>query len=111
MLENLFGNAIIEKVLFYLLKNEKAYPSELSRIFKISLFSFQTALERLEKGGVIVSYKEGRTRLYRFNPRYPILKELIIFLEKSYTFLPEDFRHKYYQRPIRKRPRRKGKPI
>ncbi len=111
MLEYLFGNPVIEKVLFFLLKNEKTYASELSKVFEIPLFSIQTALERLEKGGIIASYKEGRTRLYRFNPRFPMLQELISFLEKSYTFLPQNFRRKYYERPIRKRPRRKGKPL
>lgn len=111
MLESLFGNAVIEKELFYLLKNKKTYASELSRVFKIPLFSCQTALERLEKGGILASYKEGRTRVYTFNPRYPLLKELLQFLEKAYTFLPEEFQLKYYELPIRKRPRRKGKPL
>jgi DNA-binding transcriptional ArsR family regulator len=111
MLENLFGNSVIEKILFFLLKNEKTYASELSSVFEIPLFSVQMALERLEKGGIIVSFKEGRTRLYQFNPRFPMLKELTLFLEKSYTFLPENFRRKYYERPIRKRPRRTGKPL
>ncbi|NGX43191.1 MAG: hypothetical protein K940chlam7_01482 [Chlamydiae bacterium] len=111
MLKNLFGNSVIEKILFYLLKNDKTYPSQLSRIVKTPLFSCQTALERLEKGGVVVSYMEGRTRLYQFNPRYPLLKELTLFLEKAYTFLPEDLRRKYYESPTRKRPRRKGKPL
>ena len=111
MLENLFGNSVIEKILFFLLLNEKTYASELSRVFEISLFSFQTALERLEKGGILVSYKEGKTRLYQLNPRFPMLKELVLFLKKAYTFLPESFCRKYYERPIRKRPRRKGKPL
>jgi len=111
MLENLFGNAVIEKILFFLLKNKKTYASELSRVFEIPLFSCQMALERLEKGGILVSYKEGVTRLYQFNPRFPMLEELMCFLEKSYTFLPETFHQKYYERPVRRRPRRKGKPL
>lgn len=111
MLENLFGNSVIEKVLFFLLKNEKVYPSQLSQMFEIPLFSCQRALERLEKGGIVVSYTEGRTRLYQMNPRYPMLKELIIFLEKAYIFLPVEMRSKYYECPSRKRPRRKGKPL
>ena len=111
MLENLFGNPVIEKVLFYLLKNEKAYASQLSQVFETPLYSFQKALERLEKGGIIVREAQGKTQLYFFNPRYPMLKEIKLFLEKSYEFLPEDFREKYYEAPLRKRPRRKGKPL
>lgn len=111
MLENLFGNPVIEKVLFYLLKNENTYASELSHVFEMSLFGFQKALERLEKGGVIVSQMRGKTRLYQFNPRYSMIKELKAFLEKSYSFLPEDLRLKYYEISDRRRPRRKGKPL
>lgn len=111
MLENLFGNAVIEKILFFLLKNDKAYPSELSRILEVPLFSCQKALERLEKGGIVVNMTEGRTRIYQINPRYPLRKELIHFLEKAYSFLPEKLRKKHYEAPTRKRPRRKGKPL
>ena len=111
MLEGLFGNAVIEKVLFYILKNEKTYATELHHAFNLPLFSFQTAMGRLEKGGILASYRVGKTRLYEFNPRFAMLKELIVFLEKSYSFLPADFRQKYYEYPIRKRPRRKGKPL
>lgn len=33
MLESLFGNPIIEKVMFFLLVNEKCYPSQLKNAF------------------------------------------------------------------------------
>lgn len=111
MLESLFGNPVIEKVLFYLLINQKCYPSELKRVFQIPLYSFQRALERLEKGGLIINHKEGKTVIYQFNPRYPFLIELKLFLNKAYDFFPEKIRHKYYEPTIRKRPRRQGKPL
>jgi len=111
MLESLFGNPVIEKVLFYLLMNEKCYPSELREVFHTPLYSFQRALERLEKGGILVSHKEGKTLLYQFNPRYPFLRELRSFLRKAYDFFPEEIRKKYYDRALRKRPRRHGKPL
>lgn len=111
MLEDLFGNPVIEKILFYLLANQKCYPSQLREVFQTPLYSFQRALGRLEKGGVIVSHKEGKTLIYQFNPRYPFLSELKAFLEKAYTFFPEEIRQKYYEPSIRKRPRRLGKPL
>lgn len=111
MLEYLFGNSVIEKVLFYLLVNQKCYPSQLKKIFGVPLYSFQRALGRLERGGVIVSHKEGKTLIYQFNPRYPFLNDLKVFLEKSYSFLPDHIREKYYEPVIRKRPRRPGKPL
>ena len=75
------------------------------------LYSFQRALARLEIGGVIVSHKTGKTLVYQFNPRYPFLPELRAFLEKSYSFLPPEIQQQYSQSTIRKRPRRRGKPL
>lgn len=111
MLESLFGNPVIEKVLFFLLVNEKCYPSQLKRTFQSPLYSFQRALGRLEMGGVIVSHREGKTLIYQFNPRYPFLNELKTFLRRAYDSFPEEIREKYYEPPIRKRPRRQGKPL
>lgn len=111
MLEYLFGNPVIEKVLFYLYINQKCYPSQLKAIFEIPLYSFQRAFGRLEKGGVLVSRKEGKTLIYQFNPRYPFLNELKSFLEKAYEFFPHEVRLKYYEPIERKRPRRQGKPL
>lgn len=110
MLESLFGNVVIEKVLIFLFQNEKCYPSELQSVFQSSLYSFQRALSRLEKGGIIVSHREGKTLIYQFNPCYPFLKELKCFLSKAYEFLPKEIQEKYYTSK-RKRPRRQGKPL
>lgn len=111
MLEYLFGNPVIEKVLFYLHANKKCYPSQLKEVFQTPLYSFQRALGRLEKGGVIVSHREGKTLIYQFNPRYPFLNELESFLDKAYEFFPKEIREKYYEPVTRKRPRRVGKPL
>jgi len=40
-------------------------------------------------GGVMVSRRVGRTRLYTFNPRYPFLTELKGLLNKALVFYPE----------------------
>lgn len=111
MLESLFGNAVIEKILFYLIVNDECYPSQLRKVFQSPLFSFQRGLARLEKGGIVVSHQKGKTLLYQFNPRYPFLKELKAFLERAYDGFPEAIREKYYEQMIRKRPRRQGKPL
>lgn len=111
MLEQLFGGEIIEKVLFYMIVNKKCYASELRSSFSISLFGIQRALGRLEGQGILVSVLEGRNRVYYWNPRYPILDEFKSFIEKAYSFLPEDVKKKYYERDVRKRPRKKGKPL
>lgn len=111
MLESLFGNPVIEKILFFILVNERTYPSELKTRFQMPLYSFQRALARLEKGGIIFNRRVGKTLIYEFNPRYPFLNELKIFLQRSYEFLPPEIRGKYYEQIVRKRPRRLGKPL
>lgn len=111
MLESLFGNKNIEKILLYILINDTCYGTQLSYVFDSSLSPFQKALDRLESGNILVSFLEGKTRNYKFNPRYPFLNELESFLKKAYKFLPDEFKTRYYEPKIRKRPRRKGKPL
>lgn len=111
MFEQLFGSKVIEKICFYLIANQKCYASELRRRLGLPLFSVQNALARLERQGVIVSFKEGKTRVYQWNPRYPLQTEFQNFLVKAYSFLPEEMKNKYYEPIIRKRPRRAGKPL
>ncbi len=111
MFEALFGSKIIEKILFYLIANESCYASLLQRQFRLPLFGIQNALGRLEKQGIIVSFKEGKTRVYQWNPRYPFLHEFQAFVQKAYSFLPEEIKEKIYEPFIRKRPRRAGKPL
>ncbi|MCH9626469.1 MAG: hypothetical protein S4CHLAM2_00910 [Chlamydiales bacterium] len=111
MLEGLFGNPVIEKILFYLLMNKEGYSYHLSKQLETPLYSVQKAMQRLENGGIIVALQKGKTRLFQFNPRYPFLKELVEFLTKAYRFLPEEQKMRYYEAPTRKRPRRTGKPL
>ena len=111
MLEYLFGTPLIEKILFYTLINEQCYASELKRVFNIPLYSIQRALDRLEKGGVLMSFKEGKTLIFKFNKRYVFLEQLTLFLKKAYTYLPDEIKNKYYEPIMRKRPRRHGKPL
>jgi hypothetical protein len=111
MFEELFGSKIIEKVCFYLTANEKCFASELRRRFDLPIFGIQNALGRLEKQGVIVSFLVGKTRVYQWNPRYPLLAEFKAFLTKAYSYLPTAMKEKYYEPIIRKRPRRTGKRL
>ncbi|MCI5052782.1 MAG: hypothetical protein MRY21_06590 [Simkaniaceae bacterium] len=111
MLENLFGGKNIEKVFFYLMNNKQCYATALSRQFNQALSPFQKALDRLELGGVLVSFLEGRTRIYRFNPRYPFLSELLELIKRAYAFLPDEQKENFYEPKVRKRPRRRGKPL
>jgi len=91
MLESLCGSRNVQKILLFLFVNGKCYGTQLHRMLSTSLTPLQKALLRLEKGGIITSYYEGKTRLYQFNPAYPLLGELEILLKKTYTLLsPKD---------------------
>ena len=109
MLEPVFGNATVEKILFYLEIYGKGYAAGIAKLFKIPVNGIQQQLKRLEDGGIVVSLMVGRTRLYQFNPRYVFLKELRELIQRAIQFLPEKEIEKYYRN--RTRPRRKGKPL
>ena len=111
MLEILFGNQNTERILFTILLNEKCYAKQLADRFGTALFGFQTTLQKLEKANILVSFKEGNTRLFQLNPRYPFLAELKQLIQKAYEFLPEEIKNRYYTPISRKRPRRTGKPL
>lgn len=95
MLEGLFGNKNIQRILLFLFVNQKTYGSQLHHRLKTPLTPLQKALTRLEKGAVITSSVEGKTRLYQLNPAYPFLHELNSLLNKAYTLLPPEEKESY----------------
>ncbi len=109
MLESLFGNITVEKILFFLNTYGEGYPLGMAKTFDVPVNSIQQQLKRLEDGSIVVSRLAGRVRLYTFNPRYPFLNELRAFISKAYEFLPEEDKDRYYRQ--RRRPRRAGKPL
>lgn len=109
MLEGLFGNVTIEKILFFLYVYAEGYPLGMARVFGVPVNRIQQQLKRLENGGVVVSRLVGKVRLYTFNPRFPFLKELKELTAKAYEFVPEKEKERYFR--MRKRPRRAGKPL
>ncbi len=96
MFEVLFGNKTVQKILIFLFVNGKTYGTQLHRSLKTPLTPIQKALLKLEKGGLITSYYEGKTRLYQFNPAFPLLNELEQLLKKAYTLLPAHEKKLYY---------------
>jgi sugar-specific transcriptional regulator TrmB len=109
MLESLFGNSIVEKILFYLATYGEGYPLGIARTFGVPVNRIQQQLRRLEGGGIVVSRLFGKVRLYTYNPRYPFLKELTALISRALEFVPESEKEAYYRK--RTRPRRVGKPL
>lgn len=96
MLEALCGNKNVQRVLLFLFVNGHCYGTQLHRCLKAPLTPIQKALNRLEKGGIIHSYFEGKTKLYQFNPGYPLINEIESLLKKAYTLLPAQEKKNYY---------------
>ena len=109
MLHKLFGSRTAELVLYYLCVYEKGYATKISKLFGISLNTVQKQLIKFEEAGIFVSFLEGRTRVFQWNPRSPFLEELKALLEKALTYLPDSEKAKYFKE--RTRPRRTGKPV
>jgi hypothetical protein len=61
-----------------------------------SLTPIQQALLRLEKGDILKSTLEGKTRLFHFNPHYPFLRELQNLLKQGYHHLTLHEQQTYY---------------
>ncbi len=95
-MKSLFGCKSVERILFYLLVNEKCYAHQLHRMLHIPLTPIQKALARLEEGKIINSTYEGKTRIYQFNLDYPLLNELEMLLKKAFQQLPPHEKKCYY---------------
>jgi len=106
MLEALLESPLKEKTLLFLLANDGSYLSEIARNFDFNPNAVQYQLKKLERGGVLYSQLRGKVRLYGFDPRYPFRKELEALLRKTFAFLSQTDKNKYY---LRRRPRLSGK--
>lgn len=109
MFDGIFGNVSAEQVLIYLAAREGGYGREIADFFHSSQTAIRAQLERLELAGIIVGENQGRTRIYRLNPRYAVFKELKQLLERMLEFYPENVAQKLKMN--RRPPRRLAKPL
>jgi DNA-binding transcriptional ArsR family regulator len=109
MLEAIVGSAAAEKVLLYLQNYEQAYGREIATTFDLAQSQVQKQLVKLESGGVLVSRRIGRTRLYQWNPRNPLVPALRALLDSALESLPLADQQRFFRR--RTRPRRSGKAL
>ncbi|SRR6266567_8972375 len=109
MLESLFGSVSRERVLVFIYARGEGYPRDIARFFSTDLTPIQRQLDVLERGGILASRLAGRTRIYTFDPRYPLLEQVKALLEKALSFYPQDEQDRLLL--ARQRPRRTGKPL
>lgn len=109
LIEKLLGGKSAEEVLLYIYAFGEGYGAEISSFSGISLNVIQKQLSKFEDAGLLVSMLRGRTRIFKWNPRYPFLSEFRQFIEKVFLAQSqENIKHYYSQR---KRPRKAGKKI
>lgn len=109
MIEAILGSTSAERVLLFLTAREEGYATEIAQTFATDLSPIQKQLERMERDGLLINRKVGRTRLYSFNPRYPFVPELKIMIEKALHMCPKELRDSLLFN--RRRPRKKNKPL
>ncbi|MBQ3834850.1 MAG: hypothetical protein II816_04980 [Elusimicrobia bacterium] len=109
MIENILGNQTLEKILLSIERYGNCYACDIDKTFDLSLYSVQAQLKKMEITSVLVSKLYGKVRLYEFNPRYPMLKELRALLRKTIEVLPKEEIERYYMK--RTRPRLQNKPL
>lgn len=111
MLKGLVGSKSIERILLFLLVNERVYATQLHRLLNAPLTPIQKALMRLEKEGIVRSCVEGKTRFFEFNPAYPLLEELESLLKKAYACLPPQDKRQFYYIPFTPGTKRAGQTL
>ncbi|MGA7194011.1 MAG: winged helix-turn-helix domain-containing protein [Anaerolineales bacterium] len=83
MLRSILGSDSRERILTFLVSNQEGYASEIAHTSGLDLFAVQKQLEQFEADGLLQSHPVGRMRVYFFNSKYPLLKELKSLVEKA----------------------------
>lgn len=95
MLDILFSNQNIERILLFLFVNQEGYGSQIQHLLHVPLTPLQHALNKLENGGVIHSSLIKNKRIYKLNAQYPLAVELETLLKKAYFLLSKEEKRKY----------------
>lgn len=109
MLEGIFGNKTAEKVLLHIFHYGESHASAIAKDFEVALNPIIQQLNRFELAGILVSKEMGRSRIYSFNPKSPMVTPIKDLIEIAYEAISLSERQKIFQN--RRRPRRKGKPV
>lgn len=109
MYKALFGNAVVEKCLLYIVNYGEGYINGIAKAFSLSPGQVQRQLEKLEADGILISQFSGNTKNFRINPRLAIKNELTAVIEKMLEIMPEKDTETYFR--ARRRPRRSGKSL
>src|SRR5579883_1983799 len=104
----LFGSRLRTLILIYLAMLEETYAGEMAVLIGVSRVTVYRALKDLEAEGFVAGTLAGRERWVRLNPRNGVFKSLSYLLVQLGENRPEIMAQ---LSKIRRRPRRRGKPI
>ena len=107
MMRAVLGSAAAERTLLYLQTYAEGYALGIARTFGMSPSQVSKQLTKFEDAGVLVSRPIGKARVYYWNERNPLVRDLRRLLQSALEVLPGDELQRYYRQ--RRRPRRKGK--
>jgi len=109
VLEGILGNRSAERVLLYLEQYDEGYASAIASTFEdLSVSMALAQLKRFEAAGLLASARQGKTLLFRWNPRSIFVDDVRSILRTALEAMPSSERKRYFRQ--RKRPRRSGKP-
>ena len=104
----LFGTTTRTSTLLVVHMLGESHASEIAQVLGRSLSRIQSALDSLERTGIVVGAEEGKARRVRINPRYFAVKELKVLLDKLGE---SDVELQQRLADRRRRPRRVGKEL
>jgi hypothetical protein len=108
-LEALFGSRSASQVLLFLQNYGEGHARRIATTFGVSHMGIQRQLSRFEAAGLLVSRLVGNTRVFTWNPRSSVARDLRPFLEAELGRMPADVTREYFRQ--RQRPRRSGKAV
>jgi|ERR1700674_175916 len=105
---SIFGSPLRTRILVLTALLNETYPSELARLVKASPYSVGLAVDRLERERLVATRRWGNERRVTLNPTTAYGRELRALLLRLAETMPE---YEESIRSMRKRPRRRGKPM
>lgn len=109
MLDKILGSESAMKIMLHLIHYGEIYPSAVAKDYQISLSGVQKQFQRFEEAGILVSKFVGKSRVYLFNKKSPVVKPFIDLVKIYYDGLSLEDKEQIFS--IRRRPRRSGKPV
>ncbi len=108
-LSDLLGSIAAEAALLHLFHYGETYGRAVSADFGLSLDAVQRQLDKLERIGILISKRQGKTLIYNWNPKSRAsarVKDLVAVAYEGIS--PEISLEKF---AIRRRHRSKDKPV